>query len=200
MTLVAGGNAEGRDHGLARPQEIGAGSPASDAAAADPGAFDQKNNRVREQARLRGASGLAQSRQTVALTFFELLDHLESGVPRVGQFDRGVRKIAAALVFGDEFRDPADIAIELANGIAWACSLDVGPNFFGLPPLAAQILANEIVLRPEVAVERHLVGARGLGDRLDPDSPDAVAMKKILGARHDTLAGRLRRVVAPDRF
>ncbi len=55
MTLVPDGHAEGRDHGLARSHEIGAGPPGPDAAAADPGAFDQKNNRVREQARLRGA-------------------------------------------------------------------------------------------------------------------------------------------------
>ena len=61
-------------------------------------------------------------------------------MPRLGQFDRGIRKIAAALVLGDEFRDPIDIAIKLADRIARACGLDVGPNLLGLPPLAAQIL------------------------------------------------------------
>ena len=140
MTLVPDGHAEGRDHGLARPHETGAGPPGSDAAAADSGAFDQKNNRVREQARLRGARGPAQPRQTVALTFLELPDDLEPGMPCLGQFDRGVRKIAAALVLGDEFRDPTDIAIKLADRIARACGFDVSPNLVGLPPFAAQIL------------------------------------------------------------
>src|SRR5208282_4248037 len=200
MTLVPRGHAEGRDHGLARPHEIGAGSSGSDTAAADSGAFDQKNNRVREQARLRGARSLAQPRQTVALTFLELLDHPEPGMPRLGQFDRGVRKIAAALVLGDEFGRPSDIAIKLSDGIAWACGFDVGPNLVGLPPFAAQILANEIVLRPEVTVERHLVGAGGFSNRLDPHSPDAVTMKEILRARDDTLAGSSTATSPPSCF
>ncbi len=80
-------------------------------------------------------------------------------MPFLGQFDRGVRKIAAAFVLGDEFRHPTDITIKLADRIARACGLDVGPNLLGLPPLTAQILDNEIVLRPEVAVERQLVPA-----------------------------------------
>ena len=109
--LVTGGNAEGCDHGLARPHKTGAGPPGSGAAPADPGAFDQKNNRVREQSRLRGAGGLAQLCQTVALTFLEFPNDLESGMPCLGQFDRGVRQIAAAFILGDEFRDPTDIAI-----------------------------------------------------------------------------------------
>ena len=102
-------------------------------------------------------------------------------MPCLGQFDRGVRKIAAALVLGDEFRGLSDKAIKLADGIAWTRGFDVGPDFVRLSRFVAQILDNQIVLRDEVAVER-TVGARGLGDRLDPDSSDAVAMKEILGA------------------
>jgi hypothetical protein len=77
--------------------------------------LDQKNDRVGEQTRLRGARGLTQSRQTVALTDLELLDSPEPRMRCLGQFDRSVRKIAATLVFGDEFRDPTDVGIELAR-------------------------------------------------------------------------------------
>src|SRR5277367_6245587 len=42
-------------------------------------------------------------------------------------------------------------------------------------------------------VERHLVGAGGLGDGFDADAPDAVAMEQIAGGAQDALA-RPRRV------
>ncbi len=47
---------------------------------------------------------------------------------------------------------------------------------------------NQIVLGIEVAVERHLVGAGRLGDRLDADAANAVAMEKILRRRDDPVA------------
>jgi hypothetical protein len=43
-----------------------------------------------------------------------------------------------------------------------------------------------------VAVEGHLVGRRRLGDGIDPDGADAVAIKEIARRPDDALAWRLR--------
>ena len=42
---------------------------------------------------------------------------------------------------------------------------------------AAHPLCHELVLRLEVAVERHLVRAGGLGDRFDADATNPLATK-----------------------
>lgn len=71
ITLGSGGHPKGCDHGLAgtrERRESGAqGPPGSEAATNDPGAFDQKNDRVRDQGRLAGARRLAQPCQTVGV-------------------------------------------------------------------------------------------------------------------------------------
>ena len=63
-----------------------------------------RNKRVSQQLRLRGARGLTKIRQAIALTDLEFLDDLQPGMALLGQLDRGVGEIAAALVLGDEFR------------------------------------------------------------------------------------------------
>ena len=70
-------------------------------------------------------------------------------MPCLSQFDRGVRKIAAALILGDKFRNPTDIAIKLADRIARVCGFDVSPNLVRLPPFAAQILEMRSSLDPK---------------------------------------------------
>ena len=47
-----------------------------------------------------------------------------------------------------------------------------------------------------MAVERHLVGAGRLGDRLDPDAANAAPVEQILRAGDNSFARRLR-LVAP---
>src|SRR5260370_16953601 len=68
-------------------------------------------------------------------------------------------------------------------------ALEIPPHFVDLDGDAAQIGDDEIVLRIEVAVERHLVGAGSLGDCFDPHPADAVPMKKIPGPQENSLAG-----------
>jgi len=41
-----------------------------------------------------------------------------------------------------------------------------------------------------VAIERHLVGAGRLGDRVDADGMDAVAIEQLAGGREEALARR----------
>ena len=109
---------------------------------------------------------------------------------RFGEFDRRVGEIAAALVVGDEFRRLSDEAVKLADRIARALRFHLGPDLVGLAALVVEIFEDEVVLRAEVAIERHLVGVRRFGDRLDPDAADAVAMKEVERAGDDALARR----------
>ena len=74
------GDAERDDDRFARSDEISARAPGSDAAAADPRAFDQKEKGVGEQIRLRCPGGPTESGKTIALADFEVLDHSEPWV------------------------------------------------------------------------------------------------------------------------
>src|SRR6267378_7982609 len=69
-------------------------------------------------------------------------------------------------------------------------ALEIPPHFVDLGGDAAQIGDDEIVLRIEVAVERHLVGAGSLRDCFDPHAADAVPMKQILAAKRIRSRGR----------
>ena len=48
--------------------------------------------------------------------------------------------------------------------------------------------ADQIVLGAEMPIQRHLIGAGGLGDRVDPDTPDTVLVEQAASRRHDPLA------------
>ena len=80
---------------------------------------------------------------------------------------------------------------QLPDGIVGMFGDDLvpGPILFGDD--TAHPLRHELVLRREVAVERHLVRARCLGDRFHSDAANALPPKQIVGGRKDALAGRL---------
>jgi hypothetical protein len=65
------------------------------------------------------------------------------------------------------------------------------PGIVGKLP---QVFGNQLVLRVEVAIERHLVGAGGLGDRLHADRPDAEPVKQVRRGVEDALARRNLRI------
>ena len=52
----------------------------------------------------------------------------------------------------------------------------------------AETRGDQRILRGEVAIERHLVGAGRLGDRVDADGMDAAAIEQLAGGREDALA------------
>src|SRR5271166_3965485 len=180
-------DAERRNHRLARSHEICARTFGSDAAATHSRAFNQENERIGEQLRPRCARGSAQSRQTVALADLEFFDHPQPRMAFFGQFDRSVRKVAATLVLRDKFRSLLDKAVKLADWISRVAGLDLRPYLVGLPSLIIQILENKIVLRTEVAIERHLIGACRLGDGVDANTANAAPVEQILRAHEDPL-------------
>ena len=54
----------------------------------------------------------------------------------------------------------------------------------------AQILRDQFVLRREVPVERHLIGAGRFSDRIDADCLDSMPVKQLASGRKDARAGR----------
>ena len=68
--------------------------------------------------------------------------------------------------------------------------LQPGPAAVGILGDLPQIGRHQIVLRAEMAIQRHLVGAGGLGDGVDTHSPDPVPVKQILRYRQNPGARR----------
>ena len=61
--------------------------------------------------------------------------------------------------------------------VARMVALEIPPHFVDLDGDAAQVGDDEIVLRIEVPVERHLIGAGGFGDGFDTHAADAMPME-----------------------
>jgi hypothetical protein len=63
------------------------------------------------------------------------------------------------------------------------------PSQRGLFRQASEVSCNQLVLRREVPVERHLIRFGSFRDRLDPHGPHTVAIKEVRSGRQDPLAG-----------
>ena len=106
------------------------------------------------------------------------------------QLDRGVGQRAAALVAADDVLGHLlEPGAKLRQRIAGMRRSNLSQPASPLGRLP-QVFRHQFVLGREMAVERHLVGAGGLGDRLDPDRPDSMPIEKIAGGREDPLARR----------
>ncbi len=79
---------------------------------------------------------------------------------------------------------------ELALGVAGMRCRDRVPGDVEFGGEAPQAFDDERVLRSEVAVERHLVGVGGLGNGVDADRVDAVAIEQLARRGEDALAWR----------
>jgi hypothetical protein len=106
----------------------------------------------------------------------------------LGQFDGRVREVATPIVVEHAFGAALDPGMQLRKRVAWVGRLDFRPPALGLDRRIAQTLNDEIVLRTEVTVKGHLVGARRFGDRIDADAANPMFMEKIPGGPHDPLA------------
>ena len=71
--------------------------------------------------------------------------------------------------------------------VAGVVLLEAIPNGVDLAGDVAQTRHDEIVLRAEVTIERHLVGISSLCDRVDPNPPDPVLAEKIAGGADDAV-------------
>ena len=78
-----------------------------------------------------------------------------------------------------EFTEIAQLGHQLAHGIALVRRGDRGAGFVHLGGKPAQTFDDQLVLRFQMAIERHLVGAGGLGNGVDADLVKAVAIEKV---------------------
>jgi hypothetical protein len=62
------------------------------------------------------------------------------------------------------------------------------PDRLGVLRDLPQARNHQIVLRAEVTIQRHLVGASHVGDRIDTDRADPVLAKQIPGRADDALS------------
>src|SRR5271154_7516072 len=104
------------------------------------------------------------------------------------QFDRRIREVAAPLVVEYKFGAASDPGVQLRQGIARVFRFDSGPPSSAFERHVAQTLNDQVVLRAEVTVERHLVGAGRLSDRIDADASDTVLVEQVPGGASDPIA------------
>ena len=83
---------------------------------------------------------------------------------------------------------PRTQACSCAKGSPGCSDFDFGPPSFGFERHVAQTLNDQVVLRAEVTVERHLVGAGRLGDRIDANASDSVFVEQVPGGAGNPIA------------
>jgi hypothetical protein len=177
--------------GFRHAHEPGTKAVCSDALRADARALKEKVQFVREHFRFAQSGGSGQLDELHSLRRLVFLDDATGRVAFFRELDRGIGERAAALVgAGDVIRHFPEPATELRKLIAGMKLPEPVPAsiraFSGVP----QIFRNQLVLGREVPIERHLVGAGGLGDRVDPDSPDSMPVEQIPGDRENAFAWR----------
>src|SRR5437588_259271 len=91
----------------------------------------------------------------------------------LGEFNRRIGHIATAPVAAGALRTVKDPGVELGKRIAWITLFDSGPQSVHVASDVPQAGGYQLVLRAKVTIERHLVRAGLLGDRVDADPLDA---------------------------
>ncbi len=107
----------------------------------------------------------------------------------IRQLDRSIGEGTAALsLVLLEVSNMAQPGQELAFRVARVRGSDRIPGSVEFLRDLAETRSDERILRGEVAIERHLVGAGRLGDRVDADGMDAAAIEQLASGREDALA------------
>jgi hypothetical protein len=102
-----------------------------------------------------------------------------------GKFNRGISEIATTAIVENALGTDANPRAKLSQRIIRIFAIEADPNLVDLTGDVTQARDNQIVLRAEVAVERHLVGAGRLRDRVNTDPPDPMLTEEITGCTDD---------------
>ena len=94
--------------------------------------------------------------------------------------------------FAQHFLDVRDPKVELLLGIIRVFSGDAGPYSLALASEFAHVSRDQLILRLEMTIERHLVGERRFRDGLDTDWMNSISIEKIAGDQQDPFARWLR--------
>lgn len=108
----------------------------------------------------------------------------------VGQLHGRAHHFALALVVTEMVGDPPDPGPELPQSVARVRVFQLSPEAVHLHSRMAQAFDDQLILRIEMAVERHLVAVGGIGDRIDAGSADAVPAKEVSRSLDDAIARR----------
>src|SRR6266853_2529144 len=165
--------------------------PHPDTRPARMGALQHHGEQVRRKGGIGESSLLAKADDSLVRSKLVLLHDAPSGMVWIGQLGEGVAKGRAALFHRAKLgrRAPAPV-LELALRISAVLGVEILPVFLFVGDDPAHPFRDQLILRSEVAVERHLVGLRRLGDCFNADSTDAVFMKQVTSRYENPLAKR----------
>src|SRR5204863_6785857 len=177
------------DHQIDQLDEMLAELAHPDALHAGVGALQQHREKIRGENRVTKPAGLAQSYYTFVLSDLELLDDPSRRMVRVGQLGQRVAERGSAFLHRAELGGGATAPV-LKQGlrISGVLGVEILPLVFLVRDASAHPLRDELVLRVEVAVERHLVRLRRFRDRLDADAADPLLVKQITSRHQNPLA------------
>ena len=146
---------------------------------------------VSEHVRLAEPGVAAELDQPRAVRALEIFDDTARRMILFREFDCGVGERTAALAgAGKMLRHLDEPGAKLRARVTGMRPREPVPASVGELGKLAQIFRHQFVLRREMAVERHLVGAGGLGNGVDPHRPDSMAIKQLPGGRQDPRARR----------
>src|SRR5258705_6542320 len=165
------------------------------------GAFEHHSEQVRRKSGITESGRPAKADDTLVFPKLVLLHDAPRRMVRIGQLCERVAEGRAALFHRPKLGrgTPAPV-LKLTLRVPPVLLGEVLPVLFlvGDDPLTP--FRYQLVLRVEVAIERHLVGLRRLGDRFDPDAPDALFVKQVPPRDQNPRANRHGRAVALLRF
>ena len=174
------------DQRLKHPREPRGKPFGSDTLGRDASALAYQENFVGETLGIGEPGIAAQANKPFSDVGLIFSDDAPRRMVRVRQFDRGVGECAAALgLVRLEVTDMAQPGQKLAFRIAHVGGRARIPGNVEILLKLTETGGDQHVLRGEVAIERHLVGACRLRDRVDADGMDATAIEQFAGGRED---------------
>ena len=158
--------------------------PHPDTRTARMGAFEHHSEEVRRKRGIRESSRFAKADHALVRSKLVLLHDAPGGMVWIGQLGEGVAKGRAAFFHLTKLRGGATAPVpELAFRISAVLRVEILPLLLFVGDDPAHPFGNQLILRLEVAVQRHFVRLGRLGDRFDPHAADPLFMKQV-SSRH----------------
>jgi hypothetical protein len=183
---------KGRNHGFADRDKSRAWPFDAGALATYAGTFEKQRQGIGEQIGLCDPGGSAKPRQAVALRRLECLDDASRRMIALSQLNRRIGYVAAAAIADRALCAATNPSMKLRKRVTGIGGLKPVPDRLGVSGDLAKAGDDQIILRPEVPIQGHLVGPRRIGDRINADPSDPMFAKQIPG-RADDAFPRLRR-------
>src|SRR5271155_1642976 len=152
------------------------------------GALAQQENLVGETLGIGELSIAAQANKPFAERGFILADDTPRRMILVRQLDRSVGECTPALVGLLEVTDMPHPGQEQAFRIACVGGDERVPSSVEFLRERGETRSYQHILRGEVTIERHLVGAGRLGDSVNTDGMDTATMEQLAGGGENALA------------